>query len=226
MRGPLGGETRKACGTDSGPAPFVVVFTITLAVACLACGARKLPDPREAADAYAAALERGDARAVFAMMSHEAQGVRGAAEVERIVQAEREELAARAREFRSPEARVTADAKLRYEDGETVTLELRGGTFRVTSAGALPGGARSPEEALDQLRRVLARRSYAGLMRILSPATRAAVETDLRAIVAGLEHPDALSVQVTGDAATVTLDGGHHVRLRREGGIWRVDDFD
>ena len=34
---------------------------------------------------------------------------------------------------------------------------------RSASAGALPGGARTPEEALDQLRRVLARRSYAGV---------------------------------------------------------------
>jgi hypothetical protein len=73
---------------------------------------------------------------------------------------------------------------------------------------------------------VLARRSYAGLMRVLSPATRAAIEQDLRALVTGLEKPDTLPVQAAGDSATVSVPGGHHVRLKREGGVWRIDDFD
>jgi hypothetical protein len=96
----------------------------------------------------------------------------------------------------------------------------------VTSAGALPGGAKTPQEALDQLRRVVARRSYAGLMRVLSPTTRAAIERDLRALVDGLDHPSTLNVNVTGDAAVVVVPGGHEVRLRRDGGVWRVENFD
>ena len=115
---------------------------------------------------------------------------------------------------------------LRYADGEEAALELRDGKYWVTAAGALPGGARTPEEALDQLRRVLARRSYAGLMRVLTPATRAAVEGDLRALVEGLERPGTLPVQVSGDGATVGVPGGHQVKLRREAGVWRVEDWD
>jgi hypothetical protein len=48
----------------------------------------------------------------------------------------------------------------------------------------------------------------------------------LRALVTGLERPDTLQVQTNGDAASVNVPGGHHVRLKREGGIWRVQDFD
>jgi hypothetical protein len=70
------------------------------------------------------------------------------------------------------------------------------------------------------------RRSYVGLMRVLSPATRAAVEADLRSLVTGLDHPETLPVENVGDTAQVTVPGGHHVRLRRESGIWRVEDFD
>src|SRR5690606_15063917 len=105
-------------------------------------------------------------------------------------------------------------------------LELRDGRFWVTAAGALPGGSRTPEQALEQLRRVLARRSYAGLMRVLTPSTRAAIEQDLRSLVEGLERPDTLEVEVSGDAATVEVPGGHSVKLKREGGVWRVEDFD
>jgi hypothetical protein len=63
-------------------------------------------------------------------------------------------------------------------------------------------------------------------MRVLSPATRAAIENDLRALVDGLNDPGTLPVQLNGDAATVSVPGGHQVKLKREGGIWRIEDFD
>jgi hypothetical protein len=160
------------------------------------------------------------------MMSQSAQTGRTRDEVRKIVASEREELAEQASALRSKESRVSATARLRFDDGEEAALELRDGHFWVTSAGAAPGGARSPEQALDQLRRVVARRSYAGLMRVLTPATRAAIEQDLRSLVTGLEKPDTLQIQVTGDSAVVNVPGGHHVRLKRDGGVWRVDDFD
>lgn len=190
------------------------------------CGASDVPDPRSAAEAYAAAAARGDADAIYGMMTASAQKGRSRDDVRKIVLGEREELAEQAAGLRAKDARVQATARLRYDDGEEAALELREGRFWVTAAGALPGGARTPEQALDQLRRVVARRSYAGLMRVLSPATRAAIEQDLRALVTGLERPDTLQVQVTGDNAVVNVPGGHHVRLKREGGVWRVEDFD
>ena len=41
-----------------------------------------------------------------------------------------------------------------------------------------------------------------------------------------LERPETLHVTVTGDAAVVTVPIGHTVKLKRDGGVWRVDDFD
>jgi hypothetical protein len=122
--------------------------------------------------------------------------------------------------------RIESVAKLRFPDGEHATLVLEDGAFRVSSADALPAGARTPAQALEQLRKVLARRSYAGLMRVLSKETRSAVERDLRGLVEGLERPDALEVKIQGENATVTVPGGHLVRLHREGSVWTVDDFD
>ena len=63
-------------------------------------------------------------------------------------------------------------------------------------------------------------------MRVLSPRTRAMIEQDLRSLVDGLDDPETLPVHVTGDSASVAIPGGHHVRLKRDGGVWRVDDFD
>jgi hypothetical protein len=200
--------------------------SILFVLAAAGCAPSEVPDPKSAANEYATAAARGDADAIYGMMTASAQKERTKDDVRKIVASEKEELAEQAQAIRSKEARVEATARLSFEDGEEAALELKDGRFLVTSAGALPGGARTPEQALDQLRRVVARRSYAGLMRVLSPATRAAIEQDLRSLVEGLEKPDTLQVTVTGDNATVNVPGGHHVRLKRDGGVWRVEDFD
>jgi hypothetical protein len=191
-----------------------------------ACASPRLPDPKDAAEAFGRAATRGDADAIYAMMTEGAQKARSQQDVRKIVADERDELTGEGRALSAKDARVEATARLRFADGEEAALDLQNGRFYVTSAGALPGGARTPEEALDQLRRVLARRSYAGLMRVVTPATRAAIEQDLRSLVAGLGRPETLPVTLTGDSATIAVPGGHHVRLKRESGVWRVDDFD
>jgi len=202
----------------------VFPFLVVLAVA--ACAPSEVPDPKSAANEYAAAAARGDADAIYGMMTTSAQKERTKDDVRKIVGNEKEELAEQAQAIRSKDARVEATARLSFEDGEEAALELKDGRFLVTSAEALPGGARTPEQALDQLRRVLARRSYAGLMRVLSPSTRSAIESDLRSLVDGLSHPEGLDMQISGDVASVQIQGGHFVKLRRDGGIWRVEDFD
>jgi hypothetical protein len=190
------------------------------------CASSRVPDPHAAAAAYADAAARGDADAIYAMMTAASRQARSRGDLQKMIALERGELADQAKDLSHADVRVEATARLRYADGEEAALELREGRYWVTAAGALPGGARTPEEALEQLRRVLARRSYAGLMRVLSPATRAAVENDLRSLVDGLTDPATLSVQVTGENAVVPVPGGHQVKLKRDGGVWRVDDFD
>ena len=200
---------------------------VLASIALLAgCAGHAVPDPKSAADEYASAAARGDADAIYEMMKMSAQKSRSRDDVRLLVKEQRGELSEQAKLVTARDARVEATARLRYEDGEEAQLELRDGRFWITSSGALPGGSRTPEQALDQLRRVLARRSYAGLMRVLTPTTRAAIEQDLRSLVTGLERPETLHVQVTGDAAVVTVQGGHTVKLKRDGGVWRVDDFD
>ena len=196
------------------------------ALAVCSCASARVPDPRTAAAAYADAAARGDGAALYAMMTAGSRQARSQVDVEKMIAAERTELADQAKDLSRGDVRIEATARLRYADGEEAALELREGRYWITAAGALPGGARTPEEALEQLRRVLARRSYAALMRVLSPGTRAAVENDLRSLVDGLADPASLSVEVTGESAVVPVPGGHQVKLQRDGGVWRVDDFD
>jgi hypothetical protein len=199
---------------------------VVVLLASMGCGSSSIPDPREAAEAYAAAAAKGDADAIYEMLSERGQRTLSREEVRKLVADEREELKAQAEALTAPGVVVKARATVRFADGERASLDLEEGEFRVTAADGLPAGARTPTQALEQLRRVLARRSYAGLVRVLSPSTRAAIENDLRSLVQGLEDPEGLEVDVRGDAAVILVPGGHEVRLRREGGIWYVEDFD
>lgn len=185
-----------------------------------------MPDPNDAVRAYAEAAKRGDADAIYTMMSAKAQRSLTRDDVRRIVADEKAELSDQAKALAVPSLTIKAHARVRFPDGEDATLELEDGAFRISAADALPAGARTPPQALAELRRVLARRSYAGLLRVLSPATRSAIENDLRSLVEGLENPEGLEVQVAGDRATVQVPGGHEVKLRREAGVWYVEDFD
>ncbi len=185
-----------------------------------------VPEPDDVVDAYVAALERGDAGAIYALMSEESRRAVSREQLERVLKEQRAELGEHAKALASERRAVEARAEIRYPDGELVGLDLVDGRFLVTAADGLPASAKTPEQALSQLRKVLARRSYAGLLRVLSPRTRAAMEEDLRSLVEGLTEPDALRIDVVGDSATVTVPGGHQVKLRRQDGLWHIDDFD
>jgi hypothetical protein len=197
-----------------------------LMASLVGCSASRVTDPRLAAATFASAAARGDDATVYKMLSPEAQRALSQDDVKRLLKDENAELGVSARALAAPQARTTTVARLRFADGEEASLEWNDGHFGVASGGTIPGGGATPEAALSELRRALARRSYPALLRLLSPTTRRAVEQDLRTLVGGLEHPETLPVHTTGDSSNAMVPGGHHVTLHREGGIWRVEDFD
>jgi hypothetical protein len=204
-----------------------VIVAVLLSLVCAAgcTRVRTIPEPDAVVNAYVAALEKGDTEAIYGLMSEESRRAISKEELAKVVKDQRAELAEHAKALASEQRSIDAEAEIRFADGEIVGLDLEEGGFRVTAADGLPAAAKTPEQALSQLRKVLARRSYAGLLRVLSPRTRAAMENDLRTLVEGLNEPGSLRIEVVGDAATVTVPGGHQVKLRREDGIWHVDDF-
>jgi hypothetical protein len=123
---------------------------LALVVATSGCLASRVPDPRDAAASYAAAAKRGDADEIYDMLSEKGRRTLSRAEVRKIVADERAELADAAKALTSPGIVVKARARVRYADGEDTSLELDDqGVFRIGAADALPAGARTPEQALE-----------------------------------------------------------------------------
>ena len=190
------------------------------------CAEARLPDPKLVAVRYAEAARAGDSERIYALLSREAQRDYGPRGTQRLVQQARGELSRQGAALLSPASRVQASAEIRFEDGESALFDLEDGAFHLSSLGTVPSRPRSPSEALGDFRRALARRSYPALLGVLSAETREALEGDLKSLVEGLENPDTLDVKVSGDNAVVEVPGGHQVKLRRESGVWHIQDFD
>jgi hypothetical protein len=190
------------------------------------CASQRVPDPKVTVRAYASAAQRGDADAIYSLLTPEGQRTLGRSGTRQLVTESKTELARTAQAIGSRTARVEASAEARFTDGESATLVLEEGAFLVDAASLLPARPRTPSEALAGLRRALARRSYPALMALMTSDSQGALETDVGSLVSGLEHPETLDIQINGDAAEVQLPTGHRVVLKRELGIWRVLDFD
>ena len=195
-------------------------------IAVLGCSRPAVPDPRAAAQEYARAAEAGDHAAIYALLTDRSQRELGPAGTQALVRDARDELKERAANLKQGPLNVQARAEVRFDDGEKAFLELESGHFRVAQTGTLPSGAVTPAQALDELRVALARRSYPALMRVMTSSTRGSMENNMRGLVDGLEQPETLDIQVDGDRASVELPDGHTVKLKREEGLWKIDDFD
>lgn len=202
-----------------------LLWSSVLAVCALGCAKPRLADPRAAAEAYAEAARRGDADAIYRMLSSRTQRALGRAGTRELVLDIKQELAAQGQALASTRTPIEAVAVVRYDDGEHALLELEDGAFKVGSAASLPSAPRTPAQALSDLRQALARRSYAAFLRVLTAERQMAMESDVRALVEGLEQPETLNVEMQGDAAEVELPGGHVIKLKRERGVWRVEDL-
>jgi hypothetical protein len=197
-----------------------------LALGAGACARQALPDPRVAAQRWAAAVEAGNSHEMYALLSTSARQAHGQPGVERLLASDRKELVALARAGASPSAALVTTADVAFDDDRTARVVFEDGQFRVAAAGALPAGAASPRDALNELREVLAQRSFAGLLRVLTRDSARTLDGGLEDLVDALAEAPSVEIDVEGRRATALLPGGHTVTLEREDGIWRVKEFD
>src|SRR5262245_60878007 len=98
-----------------------------------------IPDPKVAAEEYAAAAERGDSEALWGMLSKRSRATMSKAEVDKIVQDTKLELVDQAKAVRAASGNIAAVARLRFEDGSEASLTLKDGKFWVATTGMLSG---------------------------------------------------------------------------------------
>jgi hypothetical protein len=191
----------------------------------LGCGS-SIPDPAPVVARFAEASRKGDHQAIYQLMSRQAQRSLGAARVKQLVAEQRKELASNANYLTAKSARTAVLVEARFVDGETAQLTLEQGALQIDSAAALPSHASTPQQALVELRAVLQRRSYPGLLSVLTRNSAAGFEAQLDSLVQALGDAPFVHVEINDNRAIVTLPQGHQVELWKEDGLWKVHDFE
>lgn len=210
-------------------------WTALAALFTLACGAgvqgkpiqeQRIPDPAPVVARFAEASRSGDHQAVYQLLSRQAQRSLGADRVKQLVAEQRQELASNANHLKAKEAQTEVAVQARFIDGDTALLSWEQGELRVDAAAALPSHASTPEQALVELRAVLQRRSYPGLLGVLTRNSAAGFEAQLDSLVGALSDAPYLHIEIVDNRAVISLPEGHKVELWKEDGLWKVHDFE
>lgn len=182
-----------------------------------------MPDPRDAARAYEDAIRRGDARAVRALLSEQAQTTYSEKDVKALLLRDGKELRERAAACVDPAARMEATAVVRGDGDVELGLTLEDGSFHVDSDAALFPRPTTPEAAARALQLALESGRIERVERALSGTRRASLEERRAALIESLSELDQASIQVSDHRAVIELPDGQVIELVEERGVWRVE---
>lgn len=195
-----------------------------LALSLAGCGATvTVSRPEAAVEAYRLAIEADDAGAAYALLDEETRSTLPEERFRALMADNRTELSDQGALLAERAQRgVEAEARVPLASGETVTLVLEDGRWRLD--GDVLGAAtlRTPRDAVLALRRALVRRSLPGLLRVLAREPRAEVEAEVGRVLDETEDELDLDYEVRGNEALVRTTGGREILMIREGGEWRI----
>lgn len=186
----------------AGPALVLLSTLLCSAVACRSV-ASDLPSPDPTLAAYTAALQRDDPDAAYALLAPSVQATLSRADfqqqwrnsaVERAWQLQQLKAGSRPPRHNASDATpapqaagvvLTRQAQLTIPTETSPTGQLRltddgDGRFRIAQPELVVQPATTPEQALRLFADALERRSFSAVLHMLSPATRNAVEAELR----------------------------------------------
>ena len=193
---------------------------VLLAFGCTPQGA--LP-PVSHVSQFAQAVEKADAERVHALLDAKSQRLVTVDGVRRMLEDGGEELRAWARAASGTDVDISVTS---IHPVTTLELVKNDDGFSLVSDGFALRGGSSPVVTLSQLRNALEDRNEVALMLLLSRESLGRLERKLDGLASALQNVVANEVEVSVDRATVRLEAGHRVELRREGGVWKVQDFE
>jgi hypothetical protein len=204
----------------SSRALFRAGFALFWLVAC----APRLARPEDAIAAYLAAVERDDPNAAYALLSREARRELSREQFLLAWRDNRDDARAETAPIRDAlKGGAVPEARVLYGDGFAARLAQdpppQGWRLADVPRASAPHAA-TPEEALATFVRQLTSQDWSAIARLVTPATRDAVERELRERTALLgEGP---KIEVTGERARIRLPRFELELERLPGGEWRV----
>lgn len=217
-------DTGRSLPPPRGPLALTCVAALSALLA--GCGGASAGSPpRDTARAYADAVRRGDAEAVYALLDAE---TRAGLTLEQL----RAQLAESPEELREQAAAVDAAladpqlvqtrARVPLRSGQDAVLVIEGDRWRLVGTLLDSVSLATPEDAVMAFRSALARRSLPSITRILARAPRAEIDAQIERFLEDTEDEPALDVDIQDNEATVRTPSGRVIRMVREAGEWHV----
>lgn len=197
---------------------------------CALAGAGGTLSPGGTLAALAAAVDRDDTQALYALLPARARREESLAAFRARMTLERPEV----RELASAlaqqrQAGLRPRVALALRSGATVAVDEDPDGWRVAEPGLGDTLAPTPAAATQALRAALLRQSLPSLLAVLSATARGSLRGEIAALIEALADPSALETTSTsnsGQRVELRLPDGHTLRMVREGSSWRVDDLE
>jgi hypothetical protein len=203
----------------------------------LAC-AHKPEGPAATLQDFGAALARNDVRGAYALTSADFQKRTSYDAFAAGLGANPADTKALGKRIGDEAAHVAPRVALQLPQGDTVTLVLEAGRWRVDGPAPDPWGQRTPRAALRTFVRALGERRYDIVLRLVPRRHRADLTQDklrqyweahpdeARGLVARLQAALGAPIVESGDEAHMPYGQEQEVVFVREDGVWRIEDPD
>ena len=228
---PRSGERARERGRRVARAALLVLATT------LAC-AHKPEGPAATLQEFGAALARNDVRGAYALTSADFQKRTSYDAFAAGLGANPADTKAYGKRVGDGAARVAPRVDLQLPQGETVTLVLEAGRWRVDGPAPDPWGQRTPRAALRTFVRALGERRYDIVLRLAPRRHRIDLTADklrqyweahpdeTRGLLTRLQAALAAPIVESGDEAHMPYGPDEEVRFTREDGRWKIEDPD
>ncbi|MBK8412995.1 MAG: hypothetical protein IPL19_34095 [Sandaracinaceae bacterium] len=188
-------------------------------------GSQALGPAHDTARAYADAVRRGDAEAVYALLDAETRASLTLDDLRAQMAEAPEELREQATAVEAalgdPQL-VETRASVPLRTGQHAVLVIEGERWRLVGTLLDAVSLATPEDAVMAFRSALERRSLSSIGRILARAPRAEIDAQIERFLLDTEDQPALDVDIQGNEATVRTASGRVIRMVREAGEWHV----
>jgi len=215
-----------------------VVRAILLVLATALSCAHKPEGPAATLQEFGAALARNDVRGAYALTSADFQKRTSYDAFVAGLGANPADTTAYGKRVGEGAARVAPRVDLQLPQGETVTLVLEAGRWRVDGPAPDPWGQRSPRAALRTFVRSLGQHRYDIVLRLVPRRHRVDLTADklrqyweahpdeARGLLTRLQAALAGPIVESGDEAHMPYGPEQEVFFVREDGVWRIEDPD
>lgn len=188
------------------------------------CASPRVPDPEEAVRAYQLALEERNADALYELLTLDARAQTTLEEVRRLLESQQGELVEQSRRLNDDDALVRQRGVLFLSDGQRVELTIEEGQFRLSSGAGLPSAATDPFDAVREFRAAMLARDFARVRGALSERASQRFDGFFSSLEATLVDAEWGVLEVRGERAELSLPNGRSVQLRKEKGLWKVEE--